>query len=146
MIFERYRDLFDACAPLFWPWLWLQLAMLLAQKEVDGRARLIMVNWWGQVILLWFGDDPNAESPWTSDRIWDHVRPMEACLASSISQIPAQAGIHGSNSNHSLAGLMIPRLPRSQEVAKFGFTRLATGPPLSVSSRNLHPQISGNQL
>jgi hypothetical protein len=60
MIFNRYRDLFEDCAPAFWPWLWLQLYLLLAQKADDGRERLIMVTWWGHVFVLAVGDDPHA--------------------------------------------------------------------------------------
>jgi hypothetical protein len=62
MIFTRYRDLFDDCVPAFWPWLWLQLALLLAQKAEDGRERLIMVTWWGYVCVLALGDAPHEEA------------------------------------------------------------------------------------
>ena len=59
MIFQRYADLFEICSPLFWPWLWLQLAILCAQKAEDGRERLIMVSWWGKVDVLAIGSAPN---------------------------------------------------------------------------------------
>ena len=60
MIFSRYADLFEICWPVFWPWLWLQLSILTAQKAEDGRPRLIMGTWWGKVYVLAVGDDPNA--------------------------------------------------------------------------------------
>ncbi|MEM1086524.1 MAG: hypothetical protein AAGH90_02250 [Pseudomonadota bacterium] len=60
MIFQRYSDLFEICSPIFWPWLWLQLAILCAQKAEDGRERLIMVSWWGKVYVLAVGSDPDA--------------------------------------------------------------------------------------
>lgn len=52
MIYSRYHDLFELCSPLFWPWLWLQLAIQCAQKAKEGRERLIMVSWWGKVDAL----------------------------------------------------------------------------------------------
>lgn len=80
MIFARYRDLFDACLPAFWPWLWLQLAILLAHKAADGRERLIMVTWWGKVFVLAIGDDPSAPKPWTPAQVRLYVRPLGAAL------------------------------------------------------------------
>ena len=59
MIFQRYADLFELCSPIFWPWLWLQLALLCAQKAEDGRERLIMVSWWGKVDVLAIGSAPS---------------------------------------------------------------------------------------
>ncbi|MEM1086401.1 MAG: hypothetical protein AAGH90_01630 [Pseudomonadota bacterium] len=60
MIFQRYSDLFEICLPIFWPWLWLQLAILCAQKAEDGRERLIMGTWWGKVYVLAVGSDADA--------------------------------------------------------------------------------------
>ncbi|MEO1643352.1 MAG: hypothetical protein AAFR74_08455 [Pseudomonadota bacterium] len=57
MIYSRYADMFEICWPVFWPWLWLQLAVLCAQKEQDGRERLIMGTWWGKVYILAVGSD-----------------------------------------------------------------------------------------
>ena len=62
MIFHRYHDLFEICWPVFWPWLWLQLAALCAQKAEDGRERLIMGTWWGKIYVLAVGDDPNKSA------------------------------------------------------------------------------------
>ncbi len=73
MIFTRFRDLFEDCPPVFWPWLWLQLAFLLALKDQDGRERLIMVSAWGQVIVLALGDDPNAPKGWGSNDLAPHL-------------------------------------------------------------------------
>lgn len=87
MIFTRYRDLFDACLPAFWPWLWLQLAILLAHKAADGRDRLIMVTWWGRVCVLALGDDPNADRPWYPADLRAHVRPL--ALAIDAYNMPA---------------------------------------------------------
>ncbi len=76
MIFDRYRDLFEDCPPVFWPWLWLQLAFLLALKDQDGRERLIMVSAWGQVIVLALGDDPYAPKRWRAEDMRKYVRPL----------------------------------------------------------------------
>ncbi|MEM1036988.1 MAG: hypothetical protein AAGI14_09550 [Pseudomonadota bacterium] len=62
MIFQRYADLFEICLPIFWPWLWLQLMILCAQKAEDGRERLIMGTWWGKVYLLAVGSAPSEPS------------------------------------------------------------------------------------
>ena len=59
MIFQRYSDLFEICLPIFWPWLWLQLMILHAQKNQDGRERLIMGTWWGKVYVLAVGSAPS---------------------------------------------------------------------------------------
>ncbi len=59
---------------MFWPWLWLQLAFLLALKDQDGRERLIMVSVWGQVIVLALGDDPHAPKGWGPEDLRKHVR------------------------------------------------------------------------
>ncbi|MDJ0920680.1 MAG: hypothetical protein QNI84_06100 [Henriciella sp.] len=64
-MFERYRDLFEYCPPRAWPWLWLQLAYLLACKALDGRERLLMVMPNGRVHVIGLGDDPNARKAWT---------------------------------------------------------------------------------
>ncbi len=61
---------------MFWPWLWLQLAFLLALKDQDGRERLIMVSAWGQVIVLALGDDPHAPKGWGPEDLRDYVRPL----------------------------------------------------------------------
>ncbi len=74
MIFDRYRDLFEDCPPVFWPWLWLQLAFLLALKDQDGRERLIMVSYWGKVIVLALGDDPNAPKGWCAEDLRPHLQ------------------------------------------------------------------------
>lgn len=58
MIFARYSDLFAHCLPVFWPWLWWQLARLVALKQADGRERLIAVHWYGRVEVLGIGDPP----------------------------------------------------------------------------------------
>ncbi|MEO1642246.1 MAG: hypothetical protein AAFR74_02840 [Pseudomonadota bacterium] len=70
MIFQRHHDLFEICWPVFWPWLWLQLSILCAQKAEDGRERLIMGTWWGKVYVLAVGDAPDAppNAPLTSFR------------------------------------------------------------------------------
>ena len=60
MIFSRYHDLCEICWPVFWPWLWVQLSILTAQKAEDGRQRLIMGTWWGKVYVLAIGDDPKT--------------------------------------------------------------------------------------
>ncbi len=81
-MFERYRDLFDYCPPKAWPWLWLQLAYLLACKALDGRERLLMVMPNGKVHVLGLGDDPAKPTPWRPDDIRQYARPMDRLLAS----------------------------------------------------------------
>ncbi|MDJ0921712.1 MAG: hypothetical protein QNI84_11325 [Henriciella sp.] len=89
MIFERYRDLFDDCAPVFWPWLWVQIALLLAQKQVDQRERLVFATWWGHLVVYAIGDDPRKPKPWTVQQIWTHVRPLEQCEHLAFSTVRA---------------------------------------------------------
>ena len=80
MIYARYKDLFDYVWPVFWPWLWLQLALLVDAKERDGRDRLIMVFWWGKVLVA-VGDDPSAAPAFTPDQVWEYARPLSVGLA-----------------------------------------------------------------
>lgn len=89
MIFNRYRDLFEDCAPAFWPWLWLQLCLLLAQKADDGRERLIMVTWWGHVCVLAVGDAPCDASGPARDAFEISFTP--AFLSLSIARFPGDA-------------------------------------------------------
>ncbi len=136
MIFDRFRDLFEDCPPVFWPWLWLQLAFLLALKDQDGRERLIMVSAWGQVIVLALGDDPNAPKGWRAEDLRGYVRPLHERLF-NLSADARAGGYPGTGLDlRDVTGLSVHGHPSARvPAAEVTFCLPRTSdPPLSLPS------------
>jgi len=105
---ETFRHFCKLVPPVFWPVLWLNLAIVYARYADDAAYIEIRVSWFGTVRVSQVFPDPHAT--WQDD-LWDAVdrvrpkgnapliMPLPVCIASTraahLQDSPLGAGIEG---------------------------------------------------